>query len=556
MAEACDPATLLCGGPWVFAGREADFADWEQRFTFAPEPFATTNDLVQAGQMAMQLSAQYLPKLARTLAPASQLPGAYWETLLIPWLGVVSQQIVERWLRIKVIVEHFAAEPLVLPLLPDDLSFHFQDENDLVLRGSLGLTFNHWLFSWLLRRMKWPEIWKEVPAKAISEDLPVFPKPGISQRLRRIISRSLLKLPFPRLKGLSLWQSLRLSLALSHPSHGTDQSRSLATLCKDFSASTLPDFDLLPVFLRTIPSSLKELKHPKKIAPVSAPRLYVASISAYEDSRYRQRLARLRGQGHRLMFIQHGGNYGQIKSPCLTRMFEFQQHVFGTWGWQSYEEVRGHFLPLPYPQLARIANAHEEKNAQLIFVGTEMPLFGYRLDCRPSPLQTILYRKAKETFFATLGEELTSQTLYRPYFPLPSSLADADWLLPRFPQLKLCQGPLWPSIRSCRLLVLDHHGTTLLEAMAANIPLLVTFCPEHWPLTRKSQDMFQILERAGIYFADAHLCAQKARHIWPNIQNWWQSSDVQNARQMFCREYALTIPGDTTSYLASLCKTL
>ncbi|MBO4334667.1 MAG: hypothetical protein J5846_02375, partial [Desulfovibrio sp.] len=231
-------------------------------------------------------------------------------------------------------------------------------------------------------------------------------------------------------------------------------------------------------------------------------------------------------------------------------------HVFGTWGWSEYEGVEGHFLPLPYPQLQRIANQHQEKIAELIVVGTEMPLLGYRLDCRPNPMATLGYRQAKERFFTALGQEIIAHTRYRPYFALPASLADADWLLSRFPQLSSLQGPLWPAIRDCRLLVLDHHGTTLLEAMAANIPLLVTFSPEHWPLTPQSQTMFQMLAEAGIFFADARLCALQVQRIWPCVTDWWQSHTVQKARQRFCQTFALTIPGDETSYLIERLKTL
>ena len=554
----CQAATLLCAGPWVFAGQEELFPDWEERFSFAPEPLNTADRLQEAGQRAMALTGEYLPRIANALsARALDLPWSYWETLLVPWAGRVAEQIVERFLRIRLLLENFAHEPLILPLLPDELDFNFIDENDVSLRGALGLTFNHWLFSWLFRRSALPETWEICAARPQPEARPEEKPQTLRQRLRASIANALLYLPFPHLKGVSLWQSLRFSLALAHPSQGPDRSRSLKQLCQTLAVSNddLPD-DLLPIFLKALPASLKKLVHPQALPRARQSRVFVASIRAYEDSQYRQHLACLRARGHRLMFIQHGGNYGQIKSPCLTRMFEFQQHVFGTWGWSEYEGVEGHFLPLPYPQLQRIANQHQEKIAELIVVGTEMPLLGYRLDCRPNPMATLGYRQAKERFFTALGQEIIAHTRYRPYFALPASLADADWLLSRFPQLSSLQGPLWPAIRDCRLLVLDHHGTTLLEAMAANIPLLVTFSPEHWPLTPQSQTMFQMLAEAGIFFADARLCALQVQRIWPCVTDWWQSHTVQKARQRFCQTFALTIPGDETPYLIERLKTL
>ncbi|MCR5814966.1 MAG: LIC12162 family protein [Desulfovibrio sp.] len=552
------PDELLCAGPWVFAGQETLFPDWEKRFAFAPEPLEKVSDLVSAGHKAICLTGEYLPRLAAQLSSQAQsYPDCYWETLLVPWAGLVAQQIVERWLRIKVLIQDFREEALQLPLLPDDLVFDFVDENDLTLHGVLGRTFNHWLFSWLLRRSQLPKAWRITEAQSYAETRPARSPSTLRQKLRAKIAKTLLLLPFPRLKGLSLWQSLRFSLALAHPSQGPDHSRSLSQLCASLAENTqdLPA-DLLPVFLKALPRSLKDLGHPGRIPHARQSKLFVASISAYEDSQYRQRLACLRAQGHRLMFIQHGGNYGQIKSPCLTRMFEFQQHIFGTWGWKHYEDIDGHFLPLPYPQLQRIANQHTEKAAELVFVGTEMPLYGYRLDCRPNPMATLNYRRAKEHFFSALDQKLLASSLYRPYFPLPSSLADADWLLPRFPGLRLCTGPLWPKIRHCRLLVLDHHGTTLLEAMAANIPVLVTFALKDWPLTQQCLDIFQRLEEVGLFFRDARLCAAQASRIWQNLPTWWQSDSIQKVRQAFCQEFALTISGNETPYLITQLKTL
>ena len=58
-----------------------------------------------------------------------------------------------------------------------------------------------------------------------------------------------------------------------------------------------------------------------------------------------------------------------------------------------------------------------------------------------------------------------------------SSLEDAPWLLRRFPEVQRCTGPLEPHMLGCRLLVLDHAGTTLAQALAANIPLLLYWDP-------------------------------------------------------------------------------
>ena len=116
--------------------------------------------------------------------------------------------------------------------------------------------------------------------------------------------------------------------------------------------------------MAALPESLRRLEHPPTIFPPLGKRhLRVASVAAYEDAEYRRFLAVWRAQGHRLAYVQHGGNYGQIATACATAVVEFSQHAFFTWGWDSYT-ARGlgkgdgpRWLPLPYPQLAAMKDA-------------------------------------------------------------------------------------------------------------------------------------------------------------------------------------------------------
>ncbi|MDO5484174.1 MAG: hypothetical protein Q4F27_04625, partial [Desulfovibrionaceae bacterium] len=176
-----------------------------------------------------------------------------------------------------------------------------------------------------------------------------------------------------------------------------------------------------------------------------------------------------------------------------------------------------------------------------LFVGTEIAAVGYRLDAHPTPLQMVAYRKAKEDFFAALPRSLQQAALYRPYFDVPGSLQDAPWLLPRFPLLRLCTGPLLPQILACRLLVLDHHGTTLLEAMTAGIPCICYWQREAWPLTPEGEDMLDELAGAGIWYATPQAAAEAAQRIWEAGEDWWAAPARQAARRKFRSRYALTV---------------
>ena len=563
MPRHADPATHWAAGPWCFAGQEEFFPEWEKLFVFAPEPLTDAALQERACGEAKALCADVLPAVAAHLCPHSQnLPSAYWETLLTPWVVSVAKQIVERWWRVKAMYAAWGDKELHVPLLPPDCAFSFATGPDFVRHGALGHTCNHWLFSRLLEASL-PTAWSSAQLAPVRKSYGSLERPGGREGLRDLLRNAMLRLPFPRLKGMSTGQSLRFSLALLHKSRGADRScpqQEYASrhtgLALDLPAPLAAD--PLPLFLPFLPLQLARLRHPEKISPDPwGPRLRVASVLAYEDAAYRQTLALWRGRGNRLMYVQHGSDYGQTRCVTDVELVEYSQHAFATWGWERHTGCRGHFIPLPYPQLARAAIRQRKKNGTgLLLVGTEMPAFGYRMDAHPNPRQMVEYRQDKALFLSGLSQQLHAATLYRPYFPVPGSLRDADWLLERFPQVRMATGPLAPHMDSCRLLVLDHNGTTLLEALAANIPTILFWRKDFWPLTPEAEELREILAKAGIWHSTPRQAATKAAEVWTDPRAWWATPAVQNARSAYCAAQAWTVPGSPSPFWIKTLKSL
>lgn len=538
------PDTHLAAGPWCFVGQEDLFPDWEVRYTFGPEPLTSPHALEAAARQARTLAVAGVPDVAAALRPEGEaLPRAYWDMFLGSWLIMAAQQIVERSLRVTALIGLWGQEPLRVPLLPEDCTFIFATEQDYVLRGALGHDYNHWLFSRLLEPV-WPAAWeKELlsPVKAVyAAEAPQGGQARLRQAARRMVEDLLRTLPFPRIKGFSLGQSCRFSLAVLRNRAPEDHSRPLT----DY-AEVPPDLPCaaLPLFLASLPESIKKARHPARLPRVSAPRIRVAHISAYEDTAYRQRLARWRGRGHKLLFIQHGGNYGHIRTDSMVPLTEYCQHAFITWGWTTQTPQQGNFVPLPHGQLARLRNAHHDTTGTLLYVGTEMPGFPYRMDSRLTPQQYVQYRDDKQWFFEALPRDIHRRCLYRPYFPVPGTLDDATWLLPRFPDVRLCVGPLDPHMLSCRLLVLDHHGTTLELAMAADVPMVLFWDRTGWGVCPETEAALDDLAAADIWHPTAESAAMHLRRIWDDIPGWWRSAPVRDARARWCARYALTVDG-------------
>lgn len=557
------PETHWAAGPWCFARQEVRFPHWESRYTFAPEPFVRPELLEKGAAEAMGLAARSIPLLVRKLRDSSlsPLPEGYWDMALGCWTILVAQKLVDCLWRARLMIEAWGQEPLRVALLPRDCPFRFATEHDFMWGGGLGEAYTHWLFSRVLEA-QWPAAWEKVEAPLPPEEERCFaPKtvqgalPRAKQALRRLALRLLLALPFPPIRGFCLKQCLKFSRALRQNRNAEDESRSAAIWAS--LAPNLPgSLDFEHILFTSMPETLRKAKHPSALSPARRKRTRVGTIHVFEDTEYRLRLARWRGRGHKVVFVQHGGNYGQVRVASMDPLMEYLQHAFITWGWSKQTGAQGNFVPLPPALLAQTRNAHEEKKARLIYVGTEIPIFPYRMDSRLSPLQYVQYREDKQWFFEALPAEIQSASWYRPYFDVPGTLEDAPWLLPQFPRVQLCSGALMPQLLECRLLVLDHHGTTLLQAMASNIPCVLFWDREAWALCPEADVALQVLVDAEIWHPTAESAAMHIRHIWDDVPGWWASDKVQQARKGFSDSYALTVEGSIDPVWVQTLKTL
>ena len=562
MPLKADPASFLAAGPWCFAAREDFFPDWEQRFGLAPEPFSDRERQVCAMREAEALASDSIPRLAEVLQPGTALPASYWEVLLAPFAINAARLVTDVWHRIQQLIKTYGESELTVPLLSGDCPVVMEADSDITLKGALNPLFLHWLFSKLLTPVL-PASWKAVPWKDESSCTDLAAKTENTPKKKSLLAKAeakwtcwlkkiCLALPVPPRQGISLSQSLRWSLALLHKSKGSDCATVLADNFSSDAAgvrSTIP-FDTLELFLELMPKSLRALHHPQTIRRLRFPRTRLAIITMYEDAKYRQKLALWRAGGGRFISMQHGGNYGMMAHTCTAEFVEYSQHAFITWGWENYdgalgrESSRCRFLPLPSPRLARIRNAWMGGDPSILFVGTEIPSFAYQLDSHPTPLENLAYRSDKEKLLKALDAPIQEHILYRPYFPTPGSLDDAAWILARFPKVRLCSGDLLPRLLRCRLLLLDHHGTVLLEAMAANVPTVCFWNPVHWPLSKAFADCLPILQEAGIWHEDTESASALINAVWTDPEKWWSQPSIQKARSSFLKAFALCSGND------------
>ena len=94
-------------------------------------------------------------------------------------------------------------------------------------------------------------------------------------------------------------------------------------------------------------------------------------------------------------------------------------------------------------------------------------------------------------------------------------------------------------ISKSRIYISTYNATTYLESMSWNIATLIFWNADHWELNDQAKPYFDLLESVGIFHKTPLSLSNKLEEIWDDVDLWWQSDLVQNARIKFCNQFSL-----------------
>ncbi len=533
------PATHKAAGIWCFAGQEENcFPGWDgpEGFDLPPDPYPDAASMREEAAAANAEAVRLIRHLGGRLDLALGVgrSEAFWQTALGPWAILLAQSAAERRRRVLQLVAD--PEPLRVELLPQNCTFGFADTRDFMIRGVLAPGWNRYLFSRFVEAFS-PRHWEisYAAAKDVTPGGPAVEPESFTSRLRRFLRN----LPFPYHKGFSPFANLMLNIAvLRNRTARPDREYSLARYGSGGIHWGLNFFELAE---RALPRSF-ETEVPQHIPRLVGGRLRGITAVAGQDDHYRIHVASLVEAGAALFSVQHGANYGNLAS-IGGAFWEYARHAFISWGWKEHPPFAVNAVPLPQPGLAKIYNRHMETSPKLILVGTEMSTRLYRLKSRPQSGELAAYRRAKIEFFQTLEAPVRAASFYRPYFRTPGGLQDDDHLRRALPNIPLCRGDLGGHMLRCRVLVLDHYGTTLHQALAAGTPTVAFWNRSSWGMTPETDAVLDELAKAGILHPDAASAARHVNRVWNDIRDWWAGEAAQAARRLWLSHFALCAGG-------------
>lgn len=234
-------------------------------------------------------------------------------------------------------------------------------------------------------------------------------------------------------------------------------------------------------------------------------------------------------QGSGLKIIAHGGAGKFLYSDFQSHELSICDSYF-TWGWKEYSEkcFRGYLIK---DQGAKIKRSNA-KNLTLITYSE----FRYStiLSSMPSYEDFInTYLKDQITFIEGLKENVRKNTQIRLHYDLENNIEER--LLQKLDNLNFSyiESDLKKLLASTKLVIGTYNCTNIVETIAFNIPTVIYWEISHWELAVSANPFFEKLRQCGIFHNTPQSAANHVNNIWENIEDWWDSSDVYDARTEF-----------------------
>jgi hypothetical protein len=465
----------------------------------------------------------------------------YWEALLLPWLVAWVENLYDRYLRLKWVRENIPGAILELPRVAEPAPLYYQSFD--VWGQSHLHSINICLYHLLIERMGLSDSVRFLTAPLGNADSPgnFSTRSRLKQLIKRVVPGFVWSKthpsPFAR-AGIDVVELRNDSVKdSSFPMRSLDRNGLSIDQSQDEFRNILGR-----LAAKALPASLFEEYHSRSahaqrvIRDRKIQKLCIANSFWGNDS-IKYMVGELRESGALVIGRQHGGGYGCYELVTPERVERRLTDFFITWGWT--DDRLSQAVPLPDPGLSVLLDSHSATNEDILFVGSHGPMYMFRYQSYwiPEFVQE-RYSPMQEMFLNALNDKAKARIVYRPY-PKEYGWGEKKRLKTFLPSVRFdSTSQAINSMARCAIVVFDHPGTSLLEALTMNTPTVAFWEPVQCPMRAEAQPFFNLLQDAGILFRSPDDAAQQINAISDDPQHWWNSSSVQLARKLFCRRFA------------------
>ena len=273
--------------------------------------------------------------------------------------------------------------------------------------------------------------------------------------------------------------------------------------------------------------------------PNSPKTVFTSNRHIYDDV-FNAWVADATENGSRLILGQHGGHYGISRFPSYAERHEISvSDTYLTWGWMPSTRSLGGII------LTTI-KSHRRKNK----VSFKLLLVSEQLHALPRVVfhdvdQYSNYLKHLGLFVHSLSSDIQDNLeIRRHHAENTTGYSLENWWRSQIPTIDLGDTSISFSkiVTNAKIVVIASNSTTIPENFSRGIPTLITWTSNWVEIRDEAKPIFAKLAEVGIFHEDPVSLAKHVSSIWDNVDAWWESKEVVEARELFCSQYARSVP--------------
>ena len=242
-------------------------------------------------------------------------------------------------------------------------------------------------------------------------------------------------------------------------------------------------------------------------------------------------------QNVKYIILQHGGNYGTHRyiNPSVE---ELNADKFITWGWtisNNNKYIRG------FINKTKNLNLKKKSNPSKFVLITED--LHHRYWTYDSHFEYAQKYQSIKKFIENLPAPIKNNLLLRMHIAdKKSNFNMHDRLIKSFPNLNIefSTNNYLSTISNSKIVIFDYDSTGILELLSLNFPFIAFLNNKTDHLRDSAKPFYNLLEKEGIIHYSVESAIFKINEIYENIDKWWKSDNVQQARNTFCKKFART----------------
>jgi len=179
-----------------------------------------------------------------------------------------------------------------------------------------------------------------------------------------------------------------------------------------------------------------------------------------------------------------------------------------------------------------------DPNGGALMVEMAVPRYSYHLYSVPVSSQWLDYFEDQKTFLKCLPLTIQKQVTLR-------FKEDYGWdQIERWKsqdldiKIDFSGKKMRELISKSRIFISTYNATTYLESLSWNVPTIIFWNPDYWEMNKETEQYFELLSKVGIFHKTPEGAAQHMSHVWNNVSEWWESNEVQNARNKFNKQFS------------------